>query len=109
MGKFEVFTGRNQQLYFHLKAPNNEIIGTSEGYSQKQSAIKGIESVRLNSQKEERFTIFLGNDNRYYFRLQAANNEIILHSQGYKDRNGAVVGKNAVKQYAPTAQAYDIT
>lgn len=37
-GKFELFTGTNDQWYFHLKAPNGEIILASEGYKTKQGA-----------------------------------------------------------------------
>ena len=47
--KYEVFLGKDQQFYFHLKAANGEIILASEGYTQKHNAEKAIESVRLNS------------------------------------------------------------
>ena len=32
--------------YFHLKAPNNEIIAQSEGYETMQNCLNGIESVK---------------------------------------------------------------
>lgn len=32
--------------YFHLKAPNNEIIAHSEGYATMQNCIDGINSVK---------------------------------------------------------------
>ena len=34
---------------FHLKAANGEIIAASQGYETKESAHKGIESVKTNS------------------------------------------------------------
>ena len=34
---------------FHLKAANGEIIATSQGYGTKESAKKGIESVKENA------------------------------------------------------------
>lgn len=44
---FEVFQSRhNQQWYFRLKAPNNEIICISEGYTTRASAEQGVNRVR---------------------------------------------------------------
>ncbi|MEO5348562.1 MAG: YegP family protein [Magnetococcus sp. YQC-3] len=45
-GVFELFEGRDKQFYFHLKAPNGEIIAQSEGYKTKQGANDGIEKVK---------------------------------------------------------------
>ncbi len=46
MAKFILFQGRDRQYYFSLVATNGEIIATSEGYTTKQSAKNGIESVK---------------------------------------------------------------
>lgn len=42
MAKFVIFRGKNGQFYWHLKAPNGEIICQSEGYASKQGAQTGI-------------------------------------------------------------------
>ncbi len=45
--KFKVFqSGTDSQWYWHLVAPNGEIIAQSEGYKQKQSALDTIEKVQ---------------------------------------------------------------
>lgn len=44
--KFELFFGRDEQWYFHLKANNGRIIAQSEGYTRKAGALKGIEAIR---------------------------------------------------------------
>lgn len=49
MEKFLVFKGKDDQWYFHLQAANNEIVAQSEGYTTKQSCIKGVEAVRTAS------------------------------------------------------------
>ncbi len=49
-GKFEVFQGKDKQFYFHLKAANGEIIAASEGYTTRQSALHGIQSIRENAE-----------------------------------------------------------
>ena len=49
-GKFEIYKSfnydTNKQWYFRLKSANGKIIAVSEGYSSKQSAIKGAIAVR---------------------------------------------------------------
>jgi uncharacterized protein YegP (UPF0339 family) len=47
--RFEIFTDDVGQFRFRLKAPNEEIIAASEGYTTKESCEKGIESVRRNA------------------------------------------------------------
>ena len=47
--KFEVYTDRAGEYRFRLKAPNGEIIAVSEGYTTKQSALNGVESVKKNA------------------------------------------------------------
>ena len=44
--KFEIFKDSKEEYRFRLKAPNGEIIATSEGYTTKDNCKKGIEAVR---------------------------------------------------------------
>jgi len=50
-GKFEVYQDKAGEYRFKLKAPNGEIIATSEGYSSKTSCMNGIQSVMKNAPK----------------------------------------------------------
>ena len=43
--KFEVFKDKSGEWRFRLKARNNKIIATSEGYTSKRNAVIGINSV----------------------------------------------------------------
>ena len=45
---YEHMDSRNEKFYFNLKAPNHQIIGTSQMYTTAQSRDKGIESVKTN-------------------------------------------------------------
>ena len=47
--KFELWADKGGQYRFNLKASNDEVIATSEGYSSKASAMAGIESVKTNA------------------------------------------------------------
>jgi uncharacterized protein len=48
-GKFVVKKDRSGQFRFNLVAGNGEIIASSEAYTTKAAAEKGIESVRRNA------------------------------------------------------------
>ncbi|CAN7221158.1 YegP family protein [Microbacterium foliorum] len=48
-GKFELYADRSGGYRFRLKAGNGEVIATSESYTTKAAAKKGIESVKTNA------------------------------------------------------------
>jgi hypothetical protein len=45
---YERLDSKNAKFYFNLKAPNHQVIGTSQMYTTAQSRDKGIESVKTN-------------------------------------------------------------
>ncbi len=45
---YAIFTGRDNQYYWHLKGKNGEIVAQSEGYQTKQGATNGIASCMAN-------------------------------------------------------------
>ena len=47
--KFEVLEAKNGKLYFRLKAGNGQVIGASQMYASKETAKKGIASVKRNA------------------------------------------------------------
>jgi uncharacterized protein YegP (UPF0339 family) len=47
--KFEISKDKAGKFRFHLKAANGEIVAASQGYETKESAHKGIESVRTSA------------------------------------------------------------
>jgi uncharacterized protein YegP (UPF0339 family) len=50
MWKFEVYKDNAGEFRWRLKAANGEIVATSsEGYTYKQSCLKGIELVQMNA------------------------------------------------------------
>jgi uncharacterized protein YegP (UPF0339 family) len=46
--KFELFKDKADEFRFRFRATNGEIMFSSEGYSQKASALKSIESLKRN-------------------------------------------------------------
>lgn len=46
--QYERMDSKNDKFYFNLKAPNHQVIGTSQMYITAQSRDKGIDSVKSN-------------------------------------------------------------
>ena len=53
--KYTVKRTADSQFMFNLQAANGEVILTSERYTTKQSALKGVESVKVNSSLDSRY------------------------------------------------------
>lgn len=49
IGKFELYKDSGGEWRFRLKAANGEVIAVSEGYTSKDGARNGIDSVRRNA------------------------------------------------------------
>src|SRR4051794_17885317 len=81
--RFVLKTAADGHFMFVLKAGNNEVILTSELYTQKHNAEKGIEAVRANAAYADRFEQRTSTDGRPYFVLKATNGEIVGTSQMY--------------------------
>jgi uncharacterized protein len=109
MGKFIITQRTNKEYQFNLKAANGEIILTSEGYVQKASCLKGIDSVKLNAQDLSRYDRRIAKNAKDYFVLKARNGEIIGNSQMYSSKSGMENGIASVKSNAPTADIIDET
>ncbi|MEL6673050.1 MAG: YegP family protein [Bacteroidota bacterium] len=43
--KFEMFAGKDEDIYFRMRAKNGRILFVSEGYSSKEAAKNGIETI----------------------------------------------------------------
>jgi len=51
MGRFEVYTDKAGKSRWRPRAGNSEIIASSEGYSSRQSCLKGIAAVKKDAPK----------------------------------------------------------
>lgn len=96
-GWFELSKSSDNQFRFVLKAGNGETILTSELYTSKASAEKGIASVRSNSPQEERYEKKTASNGKFYFNLKAANHQIIGSSQMYATAQSRETGIASVK------------
>lgn len=94
--KFETFQGTDGKYYFHLRAKNGQIVLQSQGYTTKASAVKGELAVQTNGADASNFAIAEGVDGQHYFRVLAANHQIIARSQMYATKSGALHAASTV-------------
>ncbi|MCF6364925.1 MAG: YegP family protein [Bacteroidales bacterium] len=109
MGKFEITKRKNDEFQFNLKAGNGQVILTSEGYTSKAGCNNGIESVRTNSQDDNRFKRLEAKNGKPYFNLTATNGQIIGTSEMYESTSSRDNGIESVKTNAPDAEINDLT
>lgn len=107
MGKFVVTTRKNREFQFVLKATNGQVILASEGYTTKTACMNGIESVKKNSQLDERFERKTAKNGSPYFNLKASNGQIIGNSEMYSSEDACEKGIASVKKNAPDAEIVD--
>lgn len=109
MGKFVVTTRKNGEYQFNLNAGNGQTILSSEGYGTKVNCMNGIESVRKNSQDDNRYERKTTSNGKPYFNLKASNGQVIGTSEHYESTSGMENGIASVKSNAPEASIDDQT
>ena len=109
MGKFEITTRKNGEFQFNLKATNGQVILTSEGYKTKASCLNGVESVKKNSQDDNRFVRKESTNGKPFFNLTATNGQVIGMSQMYANKVNMNNGIASVMKNAPEAEIVDLT
>ena len=88
-GRFETFTGRDGQTYFHLLAGNGEKVLASEGYASASAAAAGINTVQRNGTAAANYEVREARDGSSYFVLKAGNGSIIGVSEMYVSKANA--------------------
>lgn len=102
--EFEVFKGNDNQFYFRLRAANNEIVLTSEGYVSKDGCLNGIDSVKSNAPEVQHYQKKKSSNNQYYFLLVATNGQTIGCSEMYTTETARDHGIDVVHDVAPKAK-----
>jgi hypothetical protein len=108
-GTFEIKPAAAGQFMFNLKAANGEKILTSENYTTKANAEKGIAAVKANAGIDTRYERKVSTRSEPYFVLKAANGEKLGRSEMYSSRAAMEDGITSVKTNAPGAVVKDLT
>ncbi len=101
---FEIYTSKNGEYRFRLKAANGEIILQSEGYTRKQNCQNGVESVRRNAADDNNFIRLTAKNGKPYFNLKSHHNgQIIGTSEMYNSEQARENGIASVMKNAEVA------
>lgn len=107
-GKFEIYKDKKGEFRYRLKAGNGQIILTGESYKAIAGCKNGVESVKKNSQDDNRFETSKDKNGQFKFVLKAGNGEIIGQSESYTSSDGCKNGIASVKKNAPEAQIVEL-
>ena len=55
-----------------------------------------------------KFVVFMGKDGQAYFRLKAANSQVILSGEGYKTRKACLNGIESVRKNSQNPKRFEI-
>ena len=117
MAKFQV-KKTNTGFNFLLIANNGQPVGASQVYKALNSALTGVESVKtvapvaeiedqtkeeVEEKKNPKFVLYVDKAGEFRFRLQAANGQAILASEGYTTLAACKNGVASVAKNAPEA------
>jgi uncharacterized protein len=102
--KFELKTTKSCKFMFNLKAPNGQVILTSEMYESLAAAKNGIQSVKNNSKKEANFERKKGKNGQPFFVLKATNKEVIGRSEMYSSLSSVAKGIASIMRNAGSAR-----
>jgi uncharacterized protein len=108
-GKFELKKSKSGKFMFNLKAGNGQVILSSELYQAKDSAVKGIESVKKNAPNDGSYERKTSGKEEPFFVLKASNGQTIGMSEMYSSVAAMENGIQSVKTNAPEAKMEDLT
>ena len=109
----------NTGFNFLLVATNGQPVGHSQVYKSLKSALGGVDSIKnvapeaevedqtakeVEEKKNPKFVIYFDKAEEYRFRLQAANGQPVLASEGYKSLAAVKNGIESVRKNSQTAE-----
>ncbi|ERT12867.1 YegP family protein [Photorhabdus temperata] len=109
VGYYDLRRTKNKQYYFNLKASNGDVILTSEMYTTKAAANKGIRSVQANSPAEKNFEIREHKSGKHYFVLKARNYQVIGISESFDNETIAKKGIQSAVKNGSSENVRDLT
>jgi|SRR5687768_739411 len=94
---------------FTLKAHDGQVLLTSQGYPDKDSALSRMNSMRNIAGRDRNFEPRTAENGQPYFVFKNARNEVIGQSEMYADLQSVPKGITLVKANARVARLEDLT
>ena len=106
---YEIKTGSDGKIRFNLKATNGQIILSSQAYSDKASALGGIQSVQAHGGDDSNFERKVSSASQPYFVLKAKNGQVIGQSEMYSAEGARDNGIESVKKNCSSTDVKEVT
>jgi uncharacterized protein YegP (UPF0339 family) len=106
-GYYELKSSASGQPMFNLRAENNQVILTSQLYSSKEAALKGIASVQTHGPDPASFEKLVSGQGEPYFVLKASNSQVIGTSQMYGSEQARDIGIASVMKNSPSEKVVE--
>ncbi len=108
-GSFEIFEGRDAQVYFRLKSGDNTLMLISKGFESIQAAKNGIETLRESVTDDSSFETRDAKNEKFYFIVKDKTGKIICVSQKYSSKDDMQndiqsLKNNALTDYVATIE-----
>ena len=102
--RYALMKASDGTYFFRLKAPNHDILLTSEPLPSRSDARERIDGCRRNSCDETRYDRKQAADERFYFVLQDEQAQVIGKSELFPSRQVMERGIDWCKRNGPTAR-----
>lgn len=86
---------------FSFVNDEGKMVLRSENYKAKDSASKGINSVKKNCTEDKRYVLKESTNGMYFFNVKSANGQVVATSAMYPTANDRTDAINHVKANAP--------
>lgn len=106
--KFEILVGKDDKVYFHLKASNGEILVSSRGYKTKSETIHAIASVMRYGQMDRYIVRRESVNGRHFFQIKSPSGRLLAWSETYQQKQGLETGIEAVKRAVSFGRVFDL-
>ncbi len=118
MGKFIIKEAKTGYK-FDLLASNGQVVASSQVYKSLATCKTGIASVKKNASaapiedqtkdgfetlKSPKFEVYADKAGEFRFRLKAANGQVIVTGEGYKQLKSCIHGIESIKKNAPEVE-----
>lgn len=108
MTKFETFLGKNNEHYFRLINDKGEVLLSSEGYTQKEGLLNGIESVKKNILTTDNYELKTAANGKHFFNLKAKNGQVISTSAMWDSKDLLNTWMKTMKTEVPQAEVVEL-
>lgn len=106
---YELKRAKNGKFHFNLLATNGEVILSSQMYTAKATAKKGIAAVQTNCSDASHYDRRKGKGGKPHFVLKSANHRVIGSSETYNSTGAMEKGIKSVMKNGKAKKVNDVT